>query len=117
MPVLPPGDRGESGEAGHEVGLGRPDVAERDRSDVKMPVGDGVVVDEPSLGDVVLVEAQPGRGEQEGPGALAGWQALQVRDADLDEDVPAGTQVSGGVGEAGDLLVLAGQVHPRVETR
>ena len=91
MPVLPPGDRGESGEAGREVGFGRPDVAERDRGDVEAPVGDGVVVgDEPLLGDVVLVDAQPGRGEQEGPGALAGWQALQVRDADLDDEMPAG---------------------------
>ena len=34
---------------------------------------------------------------------------------DLHDEVPTRFEVSGGVGEAGDLIVLRGQVHDRVE--
>ncbi|WP_217651297.1 hypothetical protein [Geodermatophilus nigrescens] len=45
--------------------------------------------DEALLGDVVLVDAQPVGRDGERAGALAGREPLQVRDADLDDDVPA----------------------------
>jgi hypothetical protein len=63
----------------------------------------------------VLVEAEAVRRDRERAKAFARRQSAQVRHPDLDDEAPTRFEVSGGVGEAGDLIVLRGQVHDRVE--
>lgn len=54
---------------------------------------------------VVLVEAEPLGRHRERPHGLAGREPLEVRDAHLDYEAPAGLEMLGDVAEARHLLV------------
>src|SRR5205823_12956389 len=45
---------------------------------------------------------------------LARWYPLDLRNVVLDQEVAARSQMRGGVTEAGDLLILAGEIRDRV---
>jgi hypothetical protein len=61
--------------------------------------------------DVVLADTDVRWRRGEDMCRLAGWDALQLRDVVLDEEHTTLPEMSGGVSETLDLLVLAGQVR------
>jgi hypothetical protein len=65
--------------------------------------------------DVVDVERQPARLGAKRDDRLADRKPLQVRDVRLDHEAAPGSEVHGGVLEAGDLRVLRDEVEDRVE--
>src|SRR3954447_3797758 len=82
-------------ELGHQVELGGPGVAERDRVADRAALGRDLEVmrDQALVDDVVLVEADPVLADVERLHGLSRRQPLEVRDPDLDHERPAGLEM------------------------
>src|SRR4051812_34768270 len=114
-PARPTLDGSQAGQLGHEIELGRPDISERRRVAPDPAVLEEEVVGGQALaGDVVLVEPEALGRDPERPDGLAEWQALEVRQLDLDDELTAGRQMPRDVSKAGHLGRLGRQVHDRV---
>src|SRR5262249_54270576 len=115
LPVCPPVAQGHACQACHEVQLARPHETMQCRERPELPIYDPVVMRESDLRrDVVLLEAKVRGCRRENVSSLARWKASQFRHIVLDNEAAAAFQVSGGVSESLDLLVLSGQVRDRV---
>src|SRR5204863_5464314 len=78
----------------HQVELRRPDVAERNRPPLELPIRSRVVVrDQALVDDVVLVEAEVRLADGEGTDRPAERQTLQVGQPDLEHEAPARREV------------------------
>ena len=73
-----------------------------------------MVGDEALGAEVVLVEAEVGRCDGECTDPLAGREALELWDHDLDHEASPDLQLRSHRPEALDLLVLGGEVHDGV---
>ena len=111
LPSAPALAQAHPGELRHQVELGGPRVAERDRETFDLPVDDlEVMRREPLVRDVVLVDAPSRLAHVEGVERLAGREPLELGDADLDDEAAAGLEVRRRVAEARDLRLLRRQV-------
>src|ERR1700722_14084340 len=89
------------GEARHQIELGRPRVAERDRPDLEPAVDHRVVVGDLALRhDVVFVEVELRRGHVVCTHGLAGWKTLEIRNSHLDYEGPTRLEMRRGILEA-----------------
>ena len=117
-PSLPPVAQPHPGQLRHQVELRRPHVAERHGAVLALPVGELDVVPpawpgwpgHTSKGHPAFLAA-PARAWTSCPG---GSRAGREPRHSMTKQ-PPGSRWRGGVAEAGDLRVLAGQVHDRVE--
>src|SRR5436190_14797877 len=68
------------------------------------------------LSDVVgvAVISHVSRGMSEDPRVLAWWEPSQVGNSDLDQEIAVGLEITSGVGEASDLLILSEEIPDRV---
>ena len=113
---FPPVAQPHPGQLRHQVELGRPHVPERHGAVLALTTGELDVVPLHGLrGRVIRVGHPAFLAHMPGQHVLPGREPAQLGNPALDDEAAAGPQMAGGVAEAGDLRVLAGQVHDRVE--